>query len=694
MRALKHLLFRLLRKDPEAVVISFATGPAEQVRSMVEEIRSLEPLRRHFLVCAGRPLEVEGVTTITLVGAPAWGMWRQLRRHFRPYRTGLAPVLFSGGRHPLRAAAVLFAPGRILAYNSRLERHHLRFSSCIASGLFLRGVPLDRIYLRPRWLIPWSKDRTRPAERYRIIEGRAAAPERRGTGILSPYFPYPLSHGGAVRIFHLMREAARDFDIYLFAFSGPVADADIEPVRALAARIVLMELPRYREPRWASLDPPEVREFRSPVLEGLIARTRKEWGIELMQVEYTHLARYDGDVLVEHDVTWDLYQQLHSQRRTISSWWDLLRWRRFERRAVRRFPRLVLMSEKDRGLLGAPHARVIPNGVDLERFTPTPEPPGQNLLFVGSFRHFPNILAFRFLTEEVWPLLEARCPGAHLTVVAGPDPLTYWKAATNAPPPAASGNIRILDFVRDVKPLYQQANVVVVPTPVSAGTNLKVLEAMAMERAVVSTRCGCEGLGLEDGESVLIADNAASFAGAVARLLEDPLLRGRIASAARAVALRDFDWRVLGRLQRALWEEMLPARLKIRSASADDLSVVLEIQNASPGAARWEPAAYLNYHFYIAHYDGRPAGFIVWRHTSADETEIMNIAVKPELRRLGIASRLLDRARQQCPGALFLEVRVSNHAAIALYRKHGFREAGIRKEYYSTPPEDAIVMRL
>ena len=208
-------------------------------------------------------------------------------------------------------------------------------------------------------------------------------------------------------------------------------------------------------------------------------------GIELMQVEYTHLASYGGDVLVEHDVTWDLYSQIHAQRGTLSSWWDLWRWRRYERRAVRQFRRVVAMSEKDRLLLGAEQVRVIPNGVDLERFRPLPDPQAPNLLFVGSFRHFPNILAFRFFTEQVWPLIEGRFPELRLTVVAGPDPLGYWRAATDAPPPKTTDRMRLLGFVRDVKPLYDEASVVVVPTPVSAGTNLKVLEAMAMERAVV-----------------------------------------------------------------------------------------------------------------------------------------------------------------------------------------------------------------
>jgi glycosyltransferase involved in cell wall biosynthesis len=96
-----------------------------------------------------------------------------------------------------------------------------------------------------------------------------------------------------------------------------------------------------------------------------------------------------------------------------------------------------------------------------------------------------------------------------------------------------------------------------VPTTVSAGTNLKVLEAMAMERAVVSTSCGCAGLNLEHGASVWVADDAGSFAAGVARLVESPAERARLARAARAIAERHFDWKRLGEKQRALYREML-----------------------------------------------------------------------------------------------------------------------------------------
>lgn len=535
-RRLKKWIFGLLGKDPEAVVVTFASGDPELCRRMADEIRAQVPDRRHFYVTPEN--------------------WPEMRRELKRYRIGLAPVML--GRDPcaLRRAAYRMAPRKILAFNSRLERHHLRFN--LASFLFWRGVPLDRIFLRPWWW-PWPRrERSTIPQGHRVFPGRPCAPERRRIAVLSPYLPYPLSHGGAVRIYHLLREMAREFDVELVAFTEEVGQPVPPVLFDFCARVVVVEKPRYREPRWSTLLPPEVHEYRSPAMRQALAAERAAFGFEALQVEYTQLAEYGGDVLVEHDVTFDLFGQIAQRERTFSARWDLLRWRRFEQRAVRRFRRVVVMSKKDAEMLGTPaNCAVVENGVDLARFAPAPEPEGQAILFIGSFRHFPNIAAFRFFTERVWPLMRDKFPQARVTVVCGPDHLTYWRAFTDSPEPAADPRIRMLGFVADVRPLYQESNLVLAPTTVSAGTNIKVLEAMAMDRAVVSTTSGCAGLGLLHGHSVWVGDTPEGFAAGVATLLADPERRRQIAEAARQHAARHFDWQAIGEKQRDLLRNLL-----------------------------------------------------------------------------------------------------------------------------------------
>jgi len=135
-----------------------------------------------------------------------------------------------------------------------------------------------------------------------------------------------------------------------------------------------------------------------------------------------------------------------------------------------------------------------------------------------------------------------------LEVVAGPASALHWAMPVQE-------RITRHDFVEDVRPLYQRANVVIVPTLVSAGTNVKVLEAMAMERAVVSTPSGIGGLGMAHGESVWVGQTAAEFAEGILTLLADEARRKAMASEGRQIAERDFGWQAMREKQAALWKK-------------------------------------------------------------------------------------------------------------------------------------------
>jgi glycosyltransferase involved in cell wall biosynthesis len=125
-----------------------------------------------------------------------------------------------------------------------------------------------------------------------------------------------------------------------------------------------------------------------------------------------------------------------------------------------------------------------------------------------------------------------------------------------SPPPG----VDLHGFVEDVRPLYEASIIVVVPLPIPAGTNFKVLEALAMKRPVVSTTAGCAGLGLDPGRSVLIADEPQGFAHAVLRLLENADLRGRLAEAGRRFVEERYNWDTLAEKQLALYEELAAAK--------------------------------------------------------------------------------------------------------------------------------------
>ncbi len=130
--------------------------------------------------------------------------------------------------------------------------------------------------------------------------------------------------------------------------------------------------------------------------------------------------------------------------------------------------------------------------------------------------------------------------------------------------------------------------------------------------------------------------------------------------------------------------------LLIRPLALADLPAIEEIQRQNPTAAQWPPADYLGYQTLVAERDGEPAGFLAVLSIPPDEVEILNLAVATRFHRQGVGSALLDAAGGRVQ---FLDVRISNHAALSFYRRHGFQKCGHRRKYYSRPVEDAIMMR-
>ena len=380
--------------------------------------------------------------------------------------------------------------------------------------------------------------------------------------VATPYLPFPLAHGGAVRMYNLMRRAAPDYDQVLVSFAGDSREAPSE-LLDICCEVVLVKRPgTHLLP--STSRPDIVEEFDSPAFHAALRQTVRKWKPAVAQLEFTQMAQYAADcapaktVLVEHDVTLDLYQQLLAQGDDWELRRQLERWVRFETAAWGRVDRVVTMSEKDRGLVsGRAHVVCLPNGVDLERFRPVggiPDP--RRLLFIGSFAHLPNVLAVDFFLREAWPQLKAS--GVTLHIIAGARHQFYLdRYRDRVQPDLAQRGIEIEDFVADVRPAYERATLVVAPLVASAGTNIKIMEAMAMGKAIVSTPAGINGLDLNPGADVMIANSGAEMAQAILDLLENPERRQAMEREARLTVERTFDWDVIARRQKQLYEELM-----------------------------------------------------------------------------------------------------------------------------------------
>src|SRR5258708_7014130 len=216
------------------------------------------------------------------------------------------------------------------------------------------------------------------------------------------------------------------------------------------------------------------------------------------------------------------------------------------------------MSNKDRqAVTGARKSVALANGVDLERFRPSArEPDPARLLFIGSFGHLPNLLAVDFFLREVWPLLDDAAPLLH--IIAGGRRQYYQEVHRNKVHiDLDRPRIEVDDFVADVRPAYERATLVIAPLLASAGTNIKIMEAMAMGKAIVTTPGGINGLDLNPGKDVIVTSTAAQMEQAIRTLIENHTERQSIEHQARLTVERWFDWDVIARTQKQLFDELI-----------------------------------------------------------------------------------------------------------------------------------------
>jgi glycosyltransferase involved in cell wall biosynthesis len=380
--------------------------------------------------------------------------------------------------------------------------------------------------------------------------------------------PYPPDGGVQIRTYNVLRLLARAFDIHALCFfrMGFVRSRENVPksVAALSefGRVEAFPIPQ-EEHRWrlvadhlrsaATLRPYTVTAYDSRAFSRRLETVLSEERFDLVHMDSADLSDYvprlasTPIVCVHHNVESSL---LRSRAATFMP--PLRQYVRFqawltereERRVLGRVALNVAVSADDaRGLRGIqPNARVVvvPNGVDTASFTPPAEAGDDGLVFVGGYAWQPNRDAMDHFCLDILPHLRS----------AGVSPRTVWVG--NAPEDVRAEYVRryaveMTGYVDDIRPWVHRAAVYIAPLRAGGGTRLKILDAWAMGKAVVSTTLGCEGLDARDGDNIVIRDAPAAFAQAVAELLADPVRRGAIGAAARETAVQRYDWDVIGR---------------------------------------------------------------------------------------------------------------------------------------------------
>ena len=224
-------------------------------------------------------------------------------------------------------------------------------------------------------------------------------------------------------------------------------------------------------------------------------------------------------------------------------WW--LQWKkmvRFEQQSCRQFDTVIAVSESDaaqmRHLYGVDNVEPIPTGVDTEFYYPAPDADSRTaeLVFCGSMDWLPNQDAMRYFIAEVLPLVRRTLPDATLTIV-GRNPAAALERLVDS-----THGVRLTGWVDDTRPHIAAGRVFIVPIRIGGGTRMKIYEGMAMNRVVLSTSIGAEGLDYENGHNIVLADDAASFAAETVSLVTDDRRRQHIAAAGRQHVARKFSW--------------------------------------------------------------------------------------------------------------------------------------------------------
>lgn len=376
---------------------------------------------------------------------------------------------------------------------------------------------------------------------------------------------WPVDTGGRLRSFHTISELSRRHQVTVFTTHHPQEDGellgqhlprcDVQSMPFAAIKRNSWRFPLALLRSWFSLLPVDLHKYRSMELRQHVEAALESGEFDLCIADFLSAVpnvpwhTETPVVFFSHNVEYMIWRRLCSNDSNFFRKLLLgLEWRKMRRceiAACRKAPLTLTVSEDDRrrfiedgrdeSLTQRIHA--ISTGVDIDYFQPRSdlEPKANTLVFTGSMDWHPNEDAMLYFIEEILPLVRQTVPDVQLTIV-GRNPSARMRSV------AGGAGVTVTGTVADIRQYVADAAVYIVPLRVGGGTRLKIYEALAMGKAVVSTTIGAEGLPLQEGEQILRADSPASFAASVVTLLQDAEGRKYLGDAGRALMEQRFSW--------------------------------------------------------------------------------------------------------------------------------------------------------
>ncbi|MEK6560456.1 MAG: glycosyltransferase [Nitrospirota bacterium] len=397
---------------------------------------------------------------------------------------------------------------------------------------------------------------------------------------LAPRVPWPADTGGKIRTVNILKQMTKFAQIHLACLSFEKNDPEYaKELKKLGIAVTLIpaEEPGMI-PKAAGIMlnpiPCSIAKYYSKSMERVLKSLQQTYPFDAVHVDHVHMAHYSHCfnnrpcILDEHNVEYKILERCAKAEKTLLK--KIIyaaqanKMKNFETRQIRLCSRYLAVSDDDLRLLdelagtqrkGRGH--VIPNGVDVDFFQSSNAPftgSEDALAFTGSMDWIPNDDAVVFFCREVLPLIWEQNPNVKFYIVGKNPSATVKELAQKDPRIVVTGR------VDDVRTYIQLAKIFVVPIRIGGGTRLKILEAMSMRKAVVSTTVGAEGIACTKDVDIVLGDTPQAFAQQVIVLLKDQRKREALGTAARKLVLEKYDWRIIGKKLDQIYEDITNAR--------------------------------------------------------------------------------------------------------------------------------------
>lgn len=386
--------------------------------------------------------------------------------------------------------------------------------------------------------------------------------------ILSLFLPYPLTQGGKIRIFNIIKYLSRNHKITLACLSDKEVSA-YGPLAKYCEEIITMERkPNFLKDFCLFLfghAPFNYVRYSSNSFRDAMKKLLKKKSFDLIQIEFALMWQYADifkgipSVLDAHNIECKIIGQIKdSCRNPLRKFLYVMEEKKLrakEEQAWRECSLCFTVSDKEQDVIASylghsDRIFTIPNGVDLKRFKfLSKTDSGKQLLFLGGTDYQPSLDSALYFLKEIFPLVQSKTSDVKLDIVG-------CKLHGLANYISIKG-VKLHENVPEALPYFRKADVLVVPLRYGAGTRIKILEAMAAGLSVVTTPKGCEGIDVKHGEHLMIAGSPDSFASAVQRLLKDVALRNTVTKNARSLVEKKFSWEMLVRDMEKFYDKII-----------------------------------------------------------------------------------------------------------------------------------------